>query len=119
MPFPRSSCDSLSFSINIGVSNWHPARQGHIDIEDRFCRETRLLIFETASAFHDYCASELNNTATPPPQPSIKLSCQIVKGVQFPIYLAASLLFSTIVAVVEVEVGRRQVPKVELCQFKE
>ena len=91
----------------------------HIDVEDRFYDKIRLLNFWRASAFCYHRASELNNTATPPPHTPTKLSRQIVKGVQSPIYLAASLLFSTIVAVVEVEVGRRQVPKVEFFQYKE
>ena len=91
----------------------------HIDAEDWFYDEIRLLNFWRASAFCYHRASELNNTATPPPHTPTKLSRQIVKGVQSPIYLTASLLFSSIVAVVEVEVDRQNVPKVDFREFQE
>ena len=58
------------------------------------------------AAFCDSCAYGLDNTATPPPDTCIRAIFQVVKGVQSPIYSTASLLFSTIVAVVEVEVER-------------
>ena len=50
-------------------------------------------------AAYDSCAYGLDNTATPP-RTCIKSACQPVKGAQSPIYSTASLLFSTIVAVV-------------------
>ena len=53
-------------------------------------------------AFCDSCAYELNNSGTPPPDPFIGAIFQVVKGAQSPIYSTATLLFSTIVAVVEV-----------------
>ena len=58
-------------------------------------------------AFRDSCASELNNTTTPPPHTCIKTTYQHVKGVLSPIYWTASLLFCAIVAVVEVEDDRQ------------
>ena len=68
--------------------------------------QSRILDFWRVSAFRDSCAYGLNNTATPPPDTFIRAIFQVVKCEQSPIYSTASLLFSAIVAVVEVEVGR-------------
>ena len=79
---------------------------GHIVIGDRFCDKVEFLIFGRVAPFYDSCAYGLNNTATPPPDTSIGAIFQVVKCEQSPIYSTASLLFSAIAAVVEVEVGR-------------
>ena len=78
----------------------------HIDIEDRFCDKVKFLIFEAASAFHDSFTHELNNTATPPLDTYIGAIIQAGKCVKARMKSMPSLLFVSIVAVVEVEVGR-------------
>lgn len=91
----------------------------HVDVEDRFCVKVEFLIFVRMAAFYDSCANELNSTVTPSHLTCIKPACQVVKCAQSPIHLATSLLFSSIVAVVEVEVDRQQAPKVDFRQFQE
>ena len=61
----------------------------------------------------------MNNTATPPLDTFIGLTFQVVKCGQSLLNSMSPLLFSTIVAVVEVEVGRWHVPKVDFRQFQE
>ena len=56
----------------------------------------------------DSCASELNNTATPPPHVPNKPTYQPFKGWQSLIILTPSLLFSLVVAVVEADDMRRK-----------
>ena len=76
------------------------------------------LILETVSAFRDSCAYEQNNTATPFPDTYIVSIFQAIKCWKSLINSMSLLPFSAIVAVEEVEVGRRQVPKVDFreCQ---
>ena len=69
--------------------------------------------------FRDCCASELNNTASLPLKTAIRASFQVIKCGQSPIYWASSSHIFAIVAVVEVEVGRQHVPKVDLHEFLE
>ena len=75
-------------------------------MEGRFCDEVEFLVCGRVVAFFVSCPPELNDAPAPPHYNCIKSAYQPVKGVQSPIYSTASLLFSTIVAVVEVEVGR-------------
>ena len=77
------------------------------------------MIFEMASSFCDSCAYGLNNTAMAPPHTSIGANFQVVKGAQSPIYSTAPLLFSTIVAVVEVDGASQTLVIVAFREFQE
>ena len=90
-----------------------------MDIEDQFCEEVELLIFETASAFRDCDGAELNNTATPPLDTTIRAIFQDVKCWQSLINSMPSLLFFPIVALVEAEADRQHVPNVDFREFHE
>ena len=69
--------------------------------------------------FCDCCTCELKTTAPPPLDATIGAIFQVIKRWESPIYSTASLLFSLIVAVVEVEVSRQHAPKVDFRQFHE
>ena len=77
------------------------------------------MIFGRVAAFCDSCAYGLNNTATPPPDTIIRAIFQVVKGAQSPIYSTAPLLFSTIVAVVEVDGASQTLVIVAFREFQE
>ena len=76
------------------------------------------MIFETASAFLDSCAFELNNTDITTHRACTKVPCKAVQCGISPIQLTPSLLFSTIVALVEVEVDRQHVLIVDFHEFQ-
>ena len=69
--------------------------------------------------FRDCCASELINTASLPLDTTIRVSFHVIKCGQSSIYWASSSHIFAIVAVVEVEVGRQHVPKVDFREFWE
>ena len=76
----------------------------HTDIEDRVGDEIWLLIFQTASAFCDCHAPELNNTIILPPHGCTKSAFYVIKCEQSPTNPTLLLHLYVIVAVVEAEV---------------
>ena len=70
-------------------------------------------------SFCDCCASELNNTAMPSPHACTKPAYRTVKSGQSCICSTKSLLFCAIVAVVEFEVDRQYVAKVDFRECRE
>ena len=89
-----------------------------MDVKDRFWREIRFSIFETASAFYDSCAYGLNNTAAPPLDTITGAIFHVVQRGQYPINPMLLLLFCAIVAVVEVEVGGDKCRKSNFASFR-
>ena len=89
-----------------------------MDIEQGFCDKVKFFIFETASAFPASCAYKLNNTATPSLDTTTGSVFQVVQRGQSLINSMSSLLFCAIVAVVEVEVGRRLLLIIDFREFQ-
>ena len=89
-----------------------------MDIEQGFCDKVKFFIFETASAFPASCAYKLNNTATPSLDTTTGSVFQVVQRGQSLINSMSSLLFCAIVAVVEVEVGRRMLLLIDFREFQ-
>ena len=92
-------------------------QESHMDIEGWFFDGVSLLIFERPSACCDYCAYKLNTTATPLLGTNTRAIFLIAKCRESLINSMSPLLFCAIVALEEVEVGRRHVPKVDFREF--
>ena len=75
-----------------------------MDIEGWFCDDIALLIFEMPSACCDYCAHEINTTATPFLDAATRAMLHVVKCLKSTINSMSPLLFCAIVAMMEVEV---------------